>query len=179
MTSDRWVTAVHEAGHAVAALELDGQCEGLVLNVDGGLAHVTVPCPDREAYMIAAGPTAQELAGKNAAPELQGPEKLGTTKALHPKEDFMFALSVELAEVPGSMRTLETDERRLAVWAIGGHESEPDSWARRIQFANYVAHKVVSANVEKIIRVAEQLFIHGHLSGDEVTGILAATEKKQ
>lgn len=168
MTNDRWSTACHEAGHGVASLALGGQCNGLLLHVDGGAAFVDGLFQDREAYMIAAGPAAERLANEFDVPACE-PIPLDEVASNPPTEgDRTFAQWTTVANVPGVNRGSVSDERNLALWAITGRESEPDTWTRRLALARHVADQIVQQNATAIVRIATALFQKGALTGPEI-----------
>ena len=171
-TNDRWVVAVHEAGHGVAGVELGGRCVGLALTSDGGgIAGVPDLHGDRHVFMVAAGPAAEYLATEYDAPELPVVEPTA------PVEDTTDDFAAEwfehaIAKSEKHPQFCVSDDRTIALWAITGREDDPDSWSRRVQFAKRIAGEIVEANVDKIVRVAEALFIRGRLSRDEVSSYL-------
>lgn len=175
MTDDQWRIAVHEAGHAVAALEFGGQCDGLVLLPEGGgLAGVEALGNGRDAYMIAAGPESERLAEEYDAPEAMRPSgELLTVNEIESTSIFRSApyLAAQLAKPENKRKSWVSDERHLALWAITGHEHDPESWARRLDFVRHVAREVVDRNVETIIRLARALYEAGSLSADEILAI--------
>ncbi|MEZ6130524.1 MAG: hypothetical protein R3C59_17700 [Planctomycetaceae bacterium] len=63
MNDVRWLTAIHEAGHAISAIVQGGRCLGLVLYAGdkSGQASIDELLPDRLAYAIASGPAAERL----------------------------------------------------------------------------------------------------------------------
>ena len=167
MNDDRWFIAIHEAGHAVAGIALGGQVDGVVLMFDGGLAHVRGLHCDRHAFMVASGPAAEYLSQQHAAPE----RVAETPPPLPANADFQFAEICYFADRPGLLKTFESDDRKIAQWAIDGRESEPESWAGRVQFCHHIAAKIVAENEACIVEIARQLFIHGRLTSDEVSRI--------
>jgi hypothetical protein len=70
MSNDRWLTAIHESAHAVAAITLGGRCSRLVLHDDGGgAAFIDELSPTDDAIATAAASAAEELLGNTPAPE--------------------------------------------------------------------------------------------------------------
>jgi hypothetical protein len=171
MTNERWSTACHEAGHAVAGLALGGQCNGLLLHLDGGSAFVVGLYQDREAYMIAAGKEAERLANEFDAPTCE-PIPLDEVASNPPTEgDRTFAQWTTVANVPGVNNGSVSDDRSLALWAIGGRESEPDTWTRRLAIARHVADEIVEQNATAIVRIASALFQKGALTAPEIRSL--------
>ena len=167
--NERWRIACHEAGHAVACLALGGQCNGVMLHVDGGLAMVDGLYQDREAYMIASGPAAERLAEQCDAPMCE-PIPFNEVAANPPIDgDPMFSRWTTVADVSGVNGGSESDDRKLALWSIEGRESEPDTWVRRLKFARHISNQIIEANREAILRVARELFKNGVLTGPAIT----------
>jgi hypothetical protein len=166
MTNDRWRIACHEAGHAVACLALGGQCIGVMLHVDGGLAMNSELFGDLEAYSIACGPGAESLSEQFDSPERE-PVSLDVV-ASNPPVDTEFSLWCMVADVPGIHRRFQTDDQRLAQWAICNREDDPDCWARRVRFACFIAGKIIETNQAAILRVATELYERGAVTGDKI-----------
>jgi hypothetical protein len=63
----------------------------------------------------------------------------------------------------------DSDARKIALWAITGHENCPAfSWVRRVERVNRRAAETVHEHEAAIIRVAEALYVKGSLSEDEI-----------
>jgi hypothetical protein len=174
MSGERWRIACHESGHAVAAIELRGRCDGLLIDADGGQAHINQLCGDRLAFAIAAGPAAEHLAGEHQAPDVE-PAPLASVVSEQPSllsVDRDFALACQMADVPGIGRRSPSDSRFIAEWAIGGREDAPELWAGRVAFAKRVASQIVEKNGSQIVALASALFIRGRLTGAEIVNLL-------
>ena len=171
-TNDRWRTAVHEAGHAVACVELGGRCSGLALfPTGGGLAGTQGLFGDKHAFMTASGHAAEILATEYSAPELPVVE----TAAPEPSIDTIGEpswFSFNTARYEEQPERYETDQRTLALWSIAGREEDPDSWARRVRFAHHVADQIVKANATRIVRLAAELFVKNRLSRVEIETLI-------
>lgn len=170
--SERWVAALHEAGHAVAVFQLGGRCEGIVVT-----GHGTGGCTfggllgDRAAFAVAAGQAAETLAGQHDPPPvdaIESPAEL-PVDAAGLRCDFLVR---EANRQPGDRWTHPSDDQSLARWAIAGRESEPESWPRRVRFAKRVAAEIVERNAERILRVASELYRLGRLTGDDIDKLL-------
>tara|TARA_R110002049_G_scaffold72490_7_gene187569 strand:- start:154450 stop:154998 length:549 start_codon:yes stop_codon:yes gene_type:complete len=175
--SHRWRVAIHEAGHAIAALELGGETNGVILTAQSsGLALVDGLHGDCDAFMSAAGTAAEYLADQHTAPDepITTPQQIAADDI--PADSHRdFATACSFADLP-TPRSSIPDDVRIARWAIAGRESDPDCWAGRVDFAKYVAEKIINANVDRIVAVASQLFIRGRLSGDEIQTIHTETK---
>jgi len=174
MTCERWRIACHESGHCVASLALGGRCLGLVLVDGGGICHNDELLGNREAYAIASGPSAEYLAEEFAAPDVNPETKILTVDEVELLPVFKTAtwIACQLARTSDTRKHIDSDSRRIAEWAIGGHESEPDTWAGRVAFAKQMAAEIVSRNADKIVRVASALFVAGSLSENEILELL-------
>lgn len=166
MIDPRWKTAIHESGHALAAIVLGGKCLGIVLYPDGGgQTHFTELLGDREAFAIAAGQAAERLAQSYAAPECLPTAEIET---VHLRESSPF-LACQLSKGSDVHKEFVSDDRYIALWAIGGNESEPERWVARVAHAHRVAVQIVETNAAAIVRVAAELFVRGNLCRDEIT----------
>tara|TARA_R110002049_G_scaffold47902_1_gene138362 strand:- start:53790 stop:54344 length:555 start_codon:yes stop_codon:yes gene_type:complete len=174
----RWLVSCHEAGHAIAALELGGETNGVILTGNGGgMALSDDLHGDREAFVVAAGPAAEYLAEHHDAPDapITTPDQVAATDI--PADSHRdFATVCMFADLP-TPRSSMPDDVRIARWAIAGRESDPDCWAERVDFAKYVAAKIINANTDRIVAVARQLFVRGRLSGDEIKSIHSEIKK--
>ena len=170
-SSDRWRTAIHEAGHAIAGHELGGRCVGLALREDGGLASVYDLHGSTFAYMVAAGPAAEYLATKHPAPEMP-PADVITREPIDPADSEASRFEFAVARAAIQPTHYQSDARSIALWAITSHEDDPDSWSRRVRFARHVADEIVERNVDRIVRLASELFIRGRLSRVEIESLL-------
>lgn len=172
MTVDtRWTTALHESGHAVAAIALGGRCCGLVLFDDAsGQAHLSELLSDREAFSIAAGQAAEQLAEIHAAPECS------LTVAVETLPQTSEFLCTQLAKGEDVHNEFVSDSRLLALWAIQGLEDQPESWAGRVAHAHRIAAEIVERNAAAIVRVAESLFVCGSLGEQEIRMLFEGNE---
>lgn len=174
--SERWRFCLHESGHGVSAIALGGKCLGLVVFADGsgGLAQNTQLLPDREAYSIASGPAAETLETRFPAPEMAVSACDVTTKNFVslPIYSSSPGLAVQMARSEDNRGHFDSDDRCLALWAIGGHEDRPESWSGRVAFVKHVAAEIIERNAESIVRVATELFVRGSLCRDEITELL-------
>ena len=169
--SDRWRTACHEAGHAVAGSELGGRISGLALTENGGgLAGIQGLTGDRHCFMTAAGPAAEYLAAEYDAPELPTAEPTPPEPVTADDPPTRFAFNV--ARYGTHPEQYQTDDRVIAEWAISGRESEPESWAKRVAFAKHVASDIIEKNVGTVMRVATELYIRGRLTRVEIETLL-------
>jgi hypothetical protein len=177
MMPDRWRTACHEAGHAVAAVVLGGKCLGVVLYGDGGQAQLDELLGNRNAFAVAAGPVAERLAEQFPAPATPPAEtrvlSVDEIEALPVCASAPF-LGCQLARTAQDRKGGDSDARSLALWAVTGNEDAPETWAKRVEFARRVADEIVQANAAAIIRVGESLFVYGSLSRDEINQLIGA-----
>ena len=177
MSKALWRTSLHESGHGIASLALGGTCEGLVMFDDGaGIAQIGELLPNQEAYSIAAGPAAESLASDFPIPNVES-AKTGVLTVDEIETLPLFAtapaLACQLARTSDDRRPGDSDNRRLALWAIAGCEDEPGRWAERVAFAHRIAGEIVRNNAQAIAAVAAELFSKGSLSGSEVAAIAA------
>lgn len=163
MINRRWEVALHEAGHLAAALALNGRVAHASIGHDGsGIAHCECPSSSDAAFMVAAGPVAQELLADVPAPTEEAESYKSKVPSILPLlfegSDAEECRAITAAR--GVTRGLQTesDERFLALWAITGFEDYPEKWLDRVVFARYVAAKIVTANREEIVRIATALY---------------------
>jgi hypothetical protein len=172
--NERWRIACHEAGHVVAGVMLGGRVTGALIIATGGQALVDGLYSDRFAFMIAAGPLSESLASSHEPPVCESvvnPEQLASTSVAGVERDL--AIASCFADLEAIPRSALSDDRHLAEWAITGREDQPQSWARRVEFCHHVAGQIVDKNAGAIVRIAEQLFIRGRLSGQEITNLIS------
>ncbi|MDZ4683783.1 MAG: M50 family metallopeptidase [Planctomycetaceae bacterium] len=173
MKSDpRWLTALHEAAHAVAALALGGRALGLaILNDDSGMAQSDELLMDRHTFAVAAGPAAEKLVEQYPAPErVITDAKLLTVDQIEALPIFASSplMACQLARPAGDRRHCESDERVIALWVVDCHEHQPETWARRAEYAHFMGGVIVDQNADKIVRVATALYARGSLSEAEI-----------
>lgn len=171
MNDERWIVACHEAGHAVVALVLGGRCDGLALSADGegGLAQCCELLGDRVAYVDAAGNAAEYLAKRNDAPEL--PIQRSQVAVDEITAELPMVLVMASERPVGHLRRYVSDERSIALWAIAGHEGNPESWAGRVARVHRTASEIVERNADQILAVARALYVAGKLNGDEIKSL--------
>jgi hypothetical protein len=168
----RWKSALHESGHGVAAIALGGKCLGLVLLDAGysGLCQSGDLDATRQAFMIAAGPAAEKLAVEHPVPDVPIEESIVTADEIESLPVFETSplLACQLVRIPDTRKQFSSDDRQLALWAVTGHEDEPERWAARRYFADHVAGDLVSKNSAAIVAVATELFQRTSLSETEI-----------
>jgi hypothetical protein len=171
MLDSRWKTSCHEAGHAVAALELGGRALGVcLLSEGGGLCQNDELDGTRNAFAAAAGPAAERLADEHPVPDVitdQTPVNVDELENL-PVFASAPAIACQMARSPKTRRQYDHDDRIIALWAIGGTESAPDCWGRRVEFARQVAAELVERNTAAIVAIAKELFQRSSLSETEI-----------
>lgn len=151
MTDRRWVTAVHEAGHIVATRVLGGRSVGAVLfSAGGGAAYVGELGAFETALMTACGPAAECLAEVHSPPDVADRGNLPVAETIDC--DAAEELRADLGP---------SDDRRIAEWAITGHEAEPDRWARRHAWIHREAELLVRRHERAILAVASELYARG------------------
>jgi hypothetical protein len=157
MTSSRWETALHEAGHVVAGTLLlrDTKCGAVVLESAGGMAFINVSEPLRtfnEALAIAAGSAAGELADRYPVPATEPAPVPAVRKDASPHQTSYPALSA-MPSIPDSVR--------LARWCCEQCPDEPDRWAKRHVWIQREAEFFVRDHAQEIVAFATQLYVHG------------------
>lgn len=166
--NERWQTACHEAGHAIASIVLGGKAHGVVLFPGGGgQAQIDELLADRLAYSIAAGPAAERLAKEHPAPTESPVESiLLSVDEVEALPVFASApyIACQMARSHEDRKNSATDAQILAHWAIRGCEDVPEAWAGRVAHAHRMAAEIVRRNAESIVRVARALFVAGSLS---------------
>ncbi len=169
MMNERWRTSIHEAGHAIASITLGGRCDGVLLNAVGGLAICDDLTGDQFAFMAAAGPAGEILLQHHEAPEAaQASYKEVAEEKMLEVAGKEFATVCMFADVEQPPSTQKSDDRHIAEWAIGGRETDPGCWARRVNLAKYVAGKIVAEHAAAIVRVAERLYVEGRVPGQQI-----------
>jgi len=142
--AERWGAAVHEAGHAVAMLALAdeaGTPPRLVVRAAvadpgrGGVSWTPAVGPDYEVQVTIAGLVAEGLADElplppadqRIAPRRRRPSDADTNPFGIPP----FSREEDEAWVRQG-RAGMSDWRKVALWAIHGHEEDPETWPRRV-----------------------------------------------
>ena len=164
---NRWITAIHEAGHAVAGFVLTGTRVVMTLHEDGGGAAwplEDLPPTDR-AIMTAAGPLAEPLATRHSPPEItvavagdspSPPHALPTIESVGTSETAV-ELKSDLAKSP-------SDHVAIARWCIAGVEDRPERWAQRHAWVHTLARRIISDHEKHIVEVARVLYLRGVVS---------------
>lgn len=167
----RWRTSLHEAGHAVASIVFGGRALGVcLLSEGGGLCQSDELDRTRSAFMIASGAAAERLTAEYPVPDLKTDHTTVTVDEIENLSVFSSAptLACQMVRSPDTRKHFDDDDRRLALWAIFGNESDPDSWARRVQFARHMAENLIERNALAIVRIATALFEKSSLSETEI-----------
>ncbi len=153
----RWRTALHEAGHVVASVVLNGGQRGCLLagavafDEGGGLAFPSPTLPkDDEAIMVAAGRLAEDLMQLFPPPgEAPPPDVLASTLG-----DGAEGVKADAAKaVP--------DEVAVAQHCIEGVEARPWLWYRRWHEIQLEAAVLVERNAARIVQLARILYSEG------------------
>jgi len=169
--SGRWKTALHEAGHACAALALGGTCARLAICPDGhGMAFIDGLLPFDHAITLAAGAAAEGALGDEPAPPGPEPQSVHARReAYHPPAEELSSLAARFPRA-----TAVSDERAVAQFSISGLEHEPpERWAQRYYTIHAVASQVVEDHRQQILRLARELFRRGELHEHEISMELA------
>ncbi|MFN7020402.1 MAG: M50 family metallopeptidase [Phycisphaerales bacterium] len=164
---NRWITAIHEAGHAVAGFVLTGTRVVMTLHEDGSGAAWPLhdmPPTDR-AIMTAAGPLAEPLATRHSPPETPAsvagdspspPHALPTIESVGTSETAV-ELKCDLAKSP-------SDHVAIARWCIAGIEDQPERWAQRHAWLQTLAARLVRDHEQQIVEAARVLYLRGVVS---------------
>ena len=167
--TDRWWICLHEAGHVAAMWFLKKErlvgayvSGDIACSLDNGHADTW-----NDAIMVAAGRAAEELAGRAKPPPLPGGrpqlDPILSTPSFHAKERR------EYPQVP--------DHVWLARWTITGLENWPERWAPRIRQVQREAERFVAHRAHFIVRLAEQLYLHGLILPEDVEELLHAARQ--
>lgn len=156
----RWVTSLHEAGHAIAAHALTGSRVTATLHDgDWGAAWPWVDSsPTVEAIWTAAGPIAESLAERHAAPEL--PPEI----ASRPPTVEMIAPAETAAGLRRQLATASPDCVLLARFCISGIEGQPERWAKRYVWIHSLAERLIQNHELRIVEAARVLYLRGMVS---------------
>lgn len=172
MTNSRWQTAIHESGHICVAHFLGAKLLAAEVREHGGIACFDGLNETFEMFATAAGPAAERLLGDTEPPAetpLEDSEPLPT-----PASEF--ACTALYARRDIDVNRAPSDAQRLAWWSIRGVESEPQNWAKKLDFANTEAERLVWMNRENILRVARDLYASGTLWIDQLYRLLEPTK---
>ncbi len=163
----RWIVAIHEAGHAVAAFVMTGTRVVMTLHEDGGGAAWPLQDlpPTDHAIMVAAGPLAESLASRHSPPEISAPA--GETspflrRALPTLESA--ATSETAAELKSDLARSPSDHVALARWCIAGFEDQPERWAQRHAWVQTLATRLIRNHEKSIVEAARELYLRGVVS---------------
>jgi hypothetical protein len=172
----RWLMSLHESAHGVTAIALGGRCCGAAILDDGlnGLCQTDELLGDREMWMVAAGPAAERLAAEYPIPDVEIDQTTISAEQIENLPVFATAptIACQMARTSDMRQQYASDDRRLALWAISGHESEPDTWLRRVEFARQMAAELIERNAAAIVAVATKLFEKSSLSENEIKSLL-------
>lgn len=157
---NRWTLSLHEAGHAVAAHALTGARATATLHDGGGGA--SWPSADMNptdgAIMTAAGPLAELLADRHAAPELW------PAIASRPPTVETIASAETANELRREMVRAVPDHVALARFCITGIEHQPERWAQRHTWIRSVAQRLINSHENSIVEAAQVLYLRGVVS---------------
>lgn len=163
---NRWITAIHEAGHAVAGFVLTRTRVVMTLHEDGGAAWPLQDMPPTDrAIMTAAGPLAEALAARHAPPEVpltvaaaspSMPPSLPTIESLGTSETA--------AELKSDLARSPSDHVAIARWCIEGIETQPERWAQRHAWLQTLAARLVRDHEQQIVEAARVLYLRGVVS---------------
>lgn len=156
---NRWTLSLHEAGHGVAAHVLTGAPATATLHDAGGATwpSVDMTATDR-AFMVAAGPLAEALAGRYPAPEL--PPAI----ARRPPTAESIATTETAAALRREMEHATPDHVALARFCTSGVEDQPERWPQRHAWIRSVAGRLVRDHEQQIVEAARVLYLRGVVS---------------
>jgi hypothetical protein len=164
---NRWTVSIHEAGHAVAAFTLTGTRVVATLHENGGGAAwlLTEMPPTDNAIMTAAGPLAEPLAERYAAPEIPQPVE-GTAQSTPPALPTLESVGTAetVAELKSDLARFVRDHVVIARWCIAGVEKHPERWAQRHAWVHTLARRLIADHEEHIVEVARVLYLRGVVS---------------
>lgn len=157
---NRWTLSLHEAGHAVAAHALTGAKATATLHDGGGGASWPSADmnPTDRAIMTAAGPLAESLAARHAAPELPI-----AIRSRPPTAETISSVETATALRREIVRAVP-DHVALAQFCIAGVEHQPERWAQRHTWIRSVAQRLIQSHENSIVEAARVLFLRGVVS---------------
>jgi len=162
----RWRSALHEAGHVVAALVFNREDHVArtvrAVVAKSGACTICVPplTGYEEAFEAACGPAAEFLAEKVRPP---GPVPTCRRRRPGPSEPaFLTRMTDYECARPHPLET--SDERRIALWAINGIEGEPERWAERVTRLRWHTYLFVRDAAGPILAAARRLYREGGLT---------------
>lgn len=164
---NRWIVSLHEAGHAVAALVLSGTRVVATLHENGGGAAWPLEelSPTDAAIMTAAGPLAEALVDRHAAPEIPPLVATDTHPSLAALPTLETVATVETAVALKSVFIKSiSDHVVVARWCIAGVENQPERWAQRHAWIQSLAKRLISSHEKSIVEAARVLYLRGVVS---------------
>jgi hypothetical protein len=164
--NDRWRIALHEAGHCVACFVQGGRVVSVAASADCGAADADGLDPTARAFMLAAGPAADELLCDVPPPQNQ------VAVSTFVDNPPAASLAAHLGACAATGRHGPTDDQQIAAWAIAGCEHDPDRWAPRVFWARHVARRIVTDHRSAIVRLAAELYHRGEMDGADVHTLL-------
>lgn len=159
----RWRVALHEAGHAVAALALTPRrtVRAVLLAGGGGLTFAGDAGGLLGALVSAAGPAAERLAALHPAPPLPSWRDGGDEPLAAPVVDGARGLAcrrlLERGDVDGDLVT---------AWCTrGGAGRAPDwrRWREELVRLRWAARRFVREHANEILAAAARLYVEGEL----------------
>ena len=161
----RKIVALHEAGHAIAALILLDAAEVVAyVEDDRGHAHIHTSHPPAnfgEAVAIAAGPAAEALA---PWVDLGPPPIAGGSRRAGEPATMAEAIAFDAERtVARSIDWTPTDAERIAAWCTGSAwlAEHPDEWAERHRDVQRAAQRFVREHRSAIVDLAQRLYCNG------------------
>lgn len=163
----RWITSLHEAGHAVAGFVLTGTRVVMTLHEGGGGAAWPLKelSPTDGAIMAAAGPLAEPLAARHEPPEIPGYTGV-TSPFLRPALPTLESAGTPetTAELKRDLEQVIPDHVAIARWCIADFEREPERWAQRHAFVHALAQRIIRDHEQSIVEAARVLYLRGVVS---------------
>lgn len=161
----RWTVAIHEAGHAVAAFVLTGTRVVATLHENGGGAAWPLEelSPTDTAIMTAAGPFAEPLINRYAAPDIPPSVTSNTPSPALPTLETVVTVETA-ADLHKAIARAVPDHITIARWCIAGVEKQPERWAQRHAWVHTLARRIISDHEKHIVEVARVLYLRGVVS---------------